>query len=57
MKDCHMWWYFLHGKTHDLYGLLVLIAIGLALRDWVGVTIALISTGVFVDLWAHSFHH
>ncbi len=57
MKNCRMWWYFLHGKTHDLYGLLALIGIGLALRDWVGVAIALISTGVFVDLWAHCFHH
>ena len=60
-----MWQYFLHGKTHDLYGLLIMIATngliwGVTKSDLVHFLCfvdIIISVGVFVDLWAHNFHH
>ncbi len=60
-----MWKYFEKGRTHDLYGLLVVIAIELAsvltthnaLSEIKDIIIMLISAGVFADLWAHCFHH
>ncbi len=60
-----MWEYFLHGKTHDLYGLLIMIAIELAsvltthniINEIKDIIIMLISVAIFADLWAHCFHH
>jgi len=65
MQNCHMWDHFLHGKTHDLYGLLIIIVIELAsvltshnaLDEVKDIIIMLISGGIFADLWAHCFHH
>lgn len=63
--SCDMFYYFTHGKTHDLYGLLVLVVVGVianitstSLDEKVLSLVAIIiGTGVFVDLWSHCFHH
>ncbi|ALG96891.1 hypothetical protein AZ268_gp23 [Acidianus rod-shaped virus 2] len=60
-----MFYYFRRGKTHDLYGLLLLIVLSIIMifsNDNVtekifAVIVLIVSTGVFVDLWAHCFHH
>ena len=65
VSNCDMWYYFTHGKTHDLYGLLVLIVIGVVvnlvsvslLNKTLGLVDVIIGAGIFVDLWCHCFHH
>ena len=62
---CDMWYWFTHGKTHDLYGLLLLIFLSTVLYILdTNVVVRLISTfeivitsDIFVDLWSHCFHH
>jgi len=62
------WEYLKKGKTHDLYGLLVLMIMsiiemyyGFSEKNMFNITIWLIvfiiSEGIFVDLWSHCFHH
>lgn len=63
--QCDMWYYFLRGKTHDLYGLLLLIFLSTVVyildTDTVIRLIStleiIISSDIFVDLWSHCFHH
>ncbi|MEM4745928.1 MAG: hypothetical protein QXF40_01085 [Metallosphaera sp.] len=60
-----IWSYFRKGKTHDLYGLLILIVLSIVMvmtqHNLTTMAFSLISlivsVGVFVDLWAHCFHH
>jgi len=64
-ESCRMWYYFVHGKTHDLYGLLALVllniilyfATNISLVKFIAIADIVISTGIFVDLWSHCFHH
>ena len=63
--QCDMWYWFLRGKTHDLYGLLLLIFLSTivyildnnAVTRLVSILEIVISSNIFVDLWAHCFHH
>ena len=65
ISNCDMFYWFIHGKTHDLYGLLVLFVSAATLNvvstnvgERVFSLIAIVvSVGVFVDLWSHCFHH
>jgi uncharacterized protein YpmB len=65
VSNCDMFYYFTHGKTHDLYGLLVLIVVGVIMNlvsvslldKFVSLVDVIIGTGVFIDLWCHCFHH
>ncbi len=68
ISNCDMLWWFLHGKTHDLYGLLIQIALSFVVLYYsfslhnfplllYSVLVIVISSGVFVDLWSHCFHH
>ncbi|AFV51258.1 hypothetical protein D878_gp31 [Sulfolobales Mexican rudivirus 1] len=60
-----VWTYFKKGKTHDLYGLLAIIALNLVLlltthresHELIAVFDLMIASAIFVDLWAHCFHH
>ena len=60
-----MWYYFKKGKTHDLYALLIIIllsiilyfATNISLIKFIAIADIIISTGIFVDLWSHCFHH
>lgn len=62
---CNTFYYFVHGKTHDLYGLLILILLSIilylltniSLVKFIAIADIVISTGIFVDLWSHCFHH
>ena len=62
---CDMRYWFFHGKTHDLYGLLILGAMNIILYLYttstilhlISITDLVIVTGIFVDLWSHCFHH
>ena len=62
---CDMWYWFTHGKTHDLYGLLLLIFLSTVVYildtnvvvRLVSILEIVISSDIFVDLWAHCFHH
>jgi len=65
VSKCDMSYYFTHGKAHDLYGLLVLVVVGVIvnlfsvslLDKFLSLVDVIIGTGVFVDLWSHCFHH
>ncbi len=65
MSNSCIWKYFTHGKTHDLYGLLIIIALNFVillttnsrLYEIFAVVDLMIATAIFVDLWAHCFHH
>ncbi|QJF12335.1 putative viral structural protein [Acidianus rod-shaped virus 3] len=65
MSNCDMFYYFSHGKMHDLYGLLLLIVLSIILifsnvstgEKIFAIIVLIVSTGVSVDLWAHCFHH
>jgi len=64
-ENCNMFSFFKKGKTHDLYGLLVLIllniilyfATNISLIKFIAIADIIISVGIFVDLWSHCFHH
>jgi len=64
-ESCGMWYYFTHGKTHDLYGLLILILFNIilyfttniSLVKFISIADIIISVAIFVDLWSHCFHH
>lgn len=64
-ESCNIFYYFVHGKTHDLYGLLILILLNIilylltniSLVKFIAIADIVISTGIFVDLWSHCFHH
>ena len=55
--------YFLRGKTHDLYALIAVFVLNAVLYfephlyRFVAIADLVLATGVFVDLWAHCFHH
>lgn len=61
-----MWNAFIHGKTHDLYGLIILALILLYLFRYtygniipslvISIGIA-VTFSIFADLWSHGFHH
>jgi len=63
--ECSIWYYFLHGKTHDLYGLIILFILSFILyfsiqNEFLKLIVIfqlIIITGIFVDLWSHCFHH
>jgi hypothetical protein len=65
MTECDMFYWFTHGKTHDLYGLILLIFLSTVIYILdTDVVVRLISTleivissDIFVDLWSHCFHH
>jgi len=65
VSRCNMFYYFTHGKAHDLYGLLILVVVGVVvdlvsvslLDKTLGLVDVIIGTGIFVDLWSHCFHH
>jgi len=65
LESCNMWYHFTHGKTHDLYGLLILILLNIilylttdiSLVKFIAIVDIVVSTGIFVDLWSHCFHH
>ncbi len=65
MSSSCVWKYFVHGKTHDLYGLLIIIVLNFVillttnskLYELIAVVDLMISTAIFADLWAHCFHH
>jgi len=62
---CDMWYWFTHGKTHDLYGLLLLIFMSTVVYILdsnnviriISTSEIVISSDIFVDLWSHCFHH
>ncbi|CAH69436.1 hypothetical protein [Deltalipothrixvirus pozzuoliense] len=64
-QQCGMWYAFTHGKAHDEYGALTLVLVSVlailsshSLSLTAFATLSLIvGTGIFVDLWAHCFHH
>ncbi len=61
-----MWNAFIHGKTHDLYGLIILFFILAYLFSFtyghftvsmlIAIGIAIVFS-IFADIWAHGFHH
>jgi len=63
--SCNMFSYFKKGKTHDLYGLLIIILLNIilyfttniSLVKFIAIADIVVSTGIFVDLWSHCFHH
>jgi hypothetical protein len=66
MSDtCGMLSHFLRGKTHDVYGLLLMVATNFYLlfstasktHELLAVIDLMTSTGIMADLWAHCFHH
>ncbi len=62
---CGMWSHFKRGKTHDVYGLLLMVATNFFLlftthavsHEVVAILDLMTSTGIMADLWAHCFHH
>lgn len=64
-NNCNMFYWFLHGKTHDLYGLLILIFFSVIMYTFetntfiqlISVLEIIIASDIFVDLWSHCFHH
>ena len=64
-QSCHMMYYFFHGKTHDLYGLLLLMFFSAIIYIFdidayirlISVIEIIVASDVFVDLWSHCFHH
>ncbi len=60
-----IWSYFVRGKTHDIYGLLAMIAMNFILLftthdrsyEIIAVLDLMISSAILADLWAHCFHH
>jgi len=64
-KKCSMLEYFLKGKTHDIYGAIILAIVSIFMiitSDNVEVKALellslIIGVGIAVDLWAHCFHH
>jgi len=64
-EQCNMLNYFLKGKTHDIYGAIILVIVAIAIILYsnsvdikaLGVLDLLIGAGIAVDLWAHCFHH
>ncbi len=64
-EKCGMWSHFLKGKTHDIYGLLGVVATNFYLfftthsvsHELVAIFDLMITTGVMADIWAHCFHH
>ncbi|MEM0134396.1 MAG: hypothetical protein QXU18_04105 [Thermoplasmatales archaeon] len=61
-----MWNAFIRGKTHDLYGLIIIFLIFLyflkttygSFLDTVAIVIGIaITFAIFADLWSHCFHH
>ena len=65
VSKCDMFYWFIHGKTHDLYGLILLIFLSTVVYILdTNVIVRLVSTleivissDIFVDLWSHCFHH
>jgi len=63
--QCNMFYWFTHGKTHDLYGLLLLIFLSTVVYildnnmvvRFISTFEIVIASDIFVDLWAHCFHH
>jgi hypothetical protein len=64
-RHCCMIKYFKKGKTHDLYGLLIIILLNIilyfqtdiSLIKFISIADIVISVAIFVDLWSHCFHH
>jgi len=61
-----MWEAFIHGKTHDLYGLIILFIIisfffentyGNFIMSFLSAIGIAIIFAIFADLWSHGFHH
>ena len=45
---------------HDYYGLIIMFGLGVwqvLHGDYLWLVVVIISTGIFVDLWAHNFKH
>ena len=64
-NKCGMFNAFIHGKTHDEYGAIVLVTasiIGLLTSDSIelkslAILSLIVGVGIAVDLWCHCFHH
>jgi len=61
-----MWNAFIHGKAHDLYGLIILFLIlleffkvtyGNMFLSFLGALGIAIVFAIFADMWSHGFHH
>jgi hypothetical protein len=57
--------HFLKGKTHDIYGLILVVITNFYLlfsthavtHEVVAVLDLMTATGIMADIWAHCFHH
>jgi len=64
-NKCDMIYYFTHGKTHDIYGLLFIAAISVfaeivstSIYERIfALDVLIVAVGLAVDLWSHCFSH